>query len=156
MKDLGKGEAEDLGKRGCAGLNQSLEEDIRVWKTSYLLLLTSGWNFLLPSAKEPHTTLKSKKGMLEGWTKAGVSAADIWSTRQKKKFSPFAFTITVTALPSHMGIMYQPGFKCSWVLSTLQVHILEGRAVVMFYQHTIRSHPHHVLKQLIHLLTSRW
>lgn len=69
---------------------------------------------------------------------------------------PFTFAMTVTALPGRAGITHQLGLKCSWVLPMLQADILKGWVVVMFYWHTIRRHLHHALKQLIHLLTSRW
>lgn len=55
---LGKGRAEGLRQRAFAGLNDPLKEDVRVWKASELLLVTSTWNFLRTSAIRASTHIQ--------------------------------------------------------------------------------------------------
>lgn len=67
---LGKGKAEGLRQRAFAGLNDPLKEDVRVWKASELLLVTSTWNFILTSATRASTHIQEQarnaRGVAQG------------------------------------------------------------------------------------------
>lgn len=137
---LWKGKAEGLRQRVFGGLNDPLKEDVRVWKASELLLVTSTWHFLLTSdTRASHSHPRASKECQRGGPRQ-KSVQQTCDAPDKHNFSLFTSTMTVIVLSRHKGIMHCTGLRHSWVLSVLQANKIKGWVVVMFYQHIIKSH----------------